>query len=171
MLCGGGIFYVALAAATVRIAFVPRRVDEDQAAREWTAWLMSQPLGRTLIAMIAAGFAAVALGLVIKALRAPFRHRLEATKQTRKWLVLFGSFGILTRGLIFLMVGVFLGSAAYDSNSREAVSLAGVLRAMQHQEHGAVLLAVAAMGLLAFGIFEVSAAVVRRSAPPPTSTY
>ena len=62
------------------------------------------------------------------------------------------------------MIGVFLGYAAYNSNSREAVSLAGVLRAMQHQSYGGdVLLGIAALGLLAFGLFEIIEAAVRRA--------
>jgi hypothetical protein len=168
MLAGSGLFYVALAAATVRITFGSRRIDEDQSAREWTAWVMNHTLGRAIIALIAIGFFAVAVGLVVKALRAPFKHRLEATEETRKWVVPIGSFGILTRGFVFLMIGAFLGSAAYDANSRESVSLSGVLRAMQHQDHGGLLLGIAALGLLAFGVFEVIAAAVRRSDPPKT---
>jgi hypothetical protein len=37
---------------------------------------------------------------------------------------------------------------------------------MQHQDHGGLFLGVAALGLLAFGVFEVIAAVLRRSDPP-----
>jgi hypothetical protein len=74
-----------------------------------------------------------------------------------------GSYGTLTRAVVFLLIGGFLGFAAYDSNSREAAGLAGVLRAMQHQTFGAVLLAVAAFGLLAFGAFEIVEAAARRT--------
>jgi hypothetical protein len=65
VLGGSGLFYLALAAATVRITVEERRVSEDRSAREWTAWIMAPPLGRGLIALIAAGFTAVALGLAI----------------------------------------------------------------------------------------------------------
>lgn len=162
VLAGSGLFYVALAAATVRITLAHRRVDEDQSAREWTAWVMAQPLGRLLIALVAAGFIGVAVGLGVKAFRAPYREALEATREQRAFAVMLGSFGILTRAFVFLMIGIYLGGAAYDSNSFEAVSLAGVLRAMQHQAHGGVLLGIAALGLLAFGFFEIIEAAARR---------
>jgi hypothetical protein len=163
MLGGSSLFYVALAAATVRITLVPRRFDEDQSAREWTAWLMAQPLGRTLIALIAIGFVGVAGGLAVKAIRAPYREALDATAEQRVFAIMLGSFGIMTRAFVFLMVGFFLGAAAYRSDSLEAVSLAGVLRAMQHQAHGGVLLGIAALGLLAFGLFEIIEAAARRA--------
>jgi hypothetical protein len=57
----------------------------------------------------------------------------------------------------------FLGLAAYNSNSREAAGLAGVLRAVQHQTFGGGLLAIAAVGLLAFGFFEMVEAAARRT--------
>jgi len=163
VLAGSGLFYVALAAATVRITFHHRRVDEDQSAREWTGWVMAQPLGRVLIALVAAGFVAVACGLAVKACRAPYRQALDATREQRAVAIVLGSFGIMTRAFVFLMVGVYLGVAAYDANSFEAVSLAGVLRAMQHQAHGGILLGIAALGLLAFGFFEIIEAAARRA--------
>jgi hypothetical protein len=53
VLAGSGLFYVALAGATVRITFQNRRMTEDQSAREWMEWAMAQPLGRALIALVA----------------------------------------------------------------------------------------------------------------------
>ena len=155
VLTGSGVFYVALAAASARITFAERRMDEDQSAREWTAWVMAQPLGRAIIALIGVGFAAVAIGLAAKAVRAPYRHRRQGIPTKRIWADTLGSFGTLTRAVVFIVIGCFLTIAAYDSNSREAVSLAGVLRAMQEQAHGGMLLSIAALGLLAFGLFEI----------------
>ncbi len=114
---------------------------------------MAQPLGRLALALIALGFASVAIGLVVKAYRAPYRDSLDATEAQRRIAVALGSFGIMTRALLFLLFGLVLGGAAFDANSREAESLAGVLRAMQDQAYGGILLGVAALGLLAFGFF------------------
>ncbi len=165
VLAASGAFYVALATATARITIAPRQASEDEAARQWTAWAMAQPLGRVVIALIAAGFIGVAIGLTVKAFRAPARQRLDIGRKFRFWAVLAGSFGILTRAVVFLLIGGFLGLAAYNANSREAAGLAGVLRAMQHQRFGGGLLAVAAIGLLAFGFFEMVEAAARKAQP------
>jgi uncharacterized membrane protein YccF (DUF307 family) len=162
LICSG-LFYVALAASTVRVTIAERTMSEDQSAREWTSWLMAQPLGRGLIAAIAAGFGAVSIGIAIQALRAPYRRKLDATPEQRAMAVVIGSCGIMTRALVFLLVGGYLALAAYDSNSREAVSLAGVLTAMQYQAYGGVLVGIAAVGLLAFGFFEIIEAAARRA--------
>jgi hypothetical protein len=163
VLGGSGLFYVALAAATCRITVEERHVTEDQSAREWTAWVMEQPLGRIVLGLIALGFASVAVGLVVQAFRAPYRDSLDATEAQRNMAVALGSFGILTRALLFLLFGLFLGVAAFNADSREAASLAGVLRAMQNQAYGGVLLGVAALGLLAFGFFQIIESTARRA--------
>jgi Domain of Unknown Function (DUF1206) len=163
MLAGSGLFYVALAVATARVSFMPRQASEDQSARDWTAWVMARPFGRIIVALIAAAFVGVAIGLVMKAYRGPARDRLDMRRKFRIWAAIVGSFGTLTRAIVFLMIGAFLGFAAYDSNSREAVGLAGVLRAMQEQTYGAVLLTLAALGLVAFGAFEIIEAAARRA--------
>ena len=163
VLAASGAFYIALAAATARVTIAPRQTSEDQAARQWTAWIMAQPFGRAITALIAAGFVGVAIGLAVKACRAPVRARLDIPSKFRFWAVLAGSFGILTRAVVFLLIGGFLGLAAYNSNSHQAAGLAGVLRAMQHQTFGGGLLAIAAIGLLAFGFFEMIEAAARRT--------
>jgi len=162
----GGLFYLALAATIARMAFGTRGPNEDQSARDWTRWLMAQPLGRVFIALIAAVLVGIAIGLALKVLLAPYRRSLDAELTTRAWADALGAFGILTRALVFLMLGVFLGFAAYDSNSREAIGLTGVLRTVQQQSYGGFLLGITGLGLLAFGWFEIIKALARRVRPP-----
>jgi hypothetical protein len=120
-------------------------------------------MDRMGVALIAAGFAAVALGLAVKAFQAPYRDHLDATEQQRAMAVILGSFGILTRAFVFLVFGISLGIAAYDSNSRQALGLAGMFRALEQQAYGGLLLGIAALGLLAFGFFEIIEAATRRA--------
>jgi hypothetical protein len=164
VLAASGLFYLTLAAVTARITIEQRHVSEDESAREWTAWIMSQPFGRAVVGLIAIGFAVVAIGLVVKAFRAPYSRHLNATPEQRRMAVALGSLGIFTRALVFLLFGFLLGAAAFDSNSHEAVGLAGVLRAIEHQAYGGVLLGIAALGLLAFGFFEIIEATARQPA-------
>jgi len=158
-----GIFYLALALATAAISV---GVGRTQSVSDWTAWLMDQPLGRVLVGSIAAVFIGMASGLAVKAVRARYQRKLEARERTRQWAIALGSFGLLTRALVFLLTGTFLAFAAYQGNSREAVGLSGVLRTLQHQSYGGVLLAIAALGLLSFGGFEIMEATVRRVRVP-----
>jgi hypothetical protein len=58
-----GLFYLLLAITIVRITAGTRGVSEDQLAHDWTGWLMVKPLGRALLALIAAAVVAVAISL------------------------------------------------------------------------------------------------------------
>jgi hypothetical protein len=166
VLAGNGLFYLALAVATARITIDIRRSNENQSARDWTEWLMAQPLGRLLVAAVAIGFLSVAIGLVVKTLRAPYRRRLDSNKIPVAWAEVLGTYGMLTRAAVFAMIAAFLGFAAYDANSREAVGLAGALNALERQPYGGVLLAVAGLGLIAFAGFEFIEAWARRIGRP-----
>ena len=165
MLGGSGVFYLALAAATARITFEARPVREDQSAREWAAWghgaaVRTRPdrVDRDRICVSCDRPRAEDISGAV------LRDALDATEAQRTMAVAFGSFGIMTRAFVFLVFGYFLSIAAYDGNSQEAVGLGGVLRAIQHQAYGGVLLGIAALGLLAFGFFEIIEASARRAA-------
>jgi hypothetical protein len=162
-----GIFYFGLAVATAQTTF--RAANDNQAARDWTHWALTQPLGRMLVAATAIGFVSVAIALIVKVVRAPYRRRLQARHFTREAAVALGSFGILTRAIVFLMIGGFLAFAAYDAKSREALGLSGALRTLQEQPYGGVLLAFAAIGFCAFGAFEMIEAAARRVHVPKLS--
>jgi len=157
-----GLFYVGLAAAIGHTSFAMYRANDNQAARDWTQWALNKPLGRMLVAATAIGFVSVGVALIAKVIRAPYRRRLEARQFTREAAVALGSFGMLTRAIVFLMIGAFLGFAAYDADSREALGLSGALQILQKQPYGGVLLAFAALGFCAFGVFEMIEAATRR---------
>jgi hypothetical protein len=169
LLACNGVFYLALAAATAGLTVEVRSVHENQAARDWTSWLMAKPLGRVAVALIAAGFAIAAIGLVVAVFRAPYRQRFDSRRIKLAWAATLGTFGALTRAAVFLMIGAFLGFAAYDANSAEAVGLSGALLALQRQPYGSVLLAIAGLGLMAFAAFEFIEAWARRIGTPTVS--
>ncbi|MGB7256153.1 MAG: DUF1206 domain-containing protein, partial [Xanthobacteraceae bacterium] len=147
----------------------PRTTTEDQAARSWTHWLMSKPFGRDAIAALAVILVSIAIGLAVQVLRAPYRHEFDKKRMPLVWVVAVGSLGMMTRAFVFLMIGVFLGVAAYDYNSSGVVGVSGVLQslqALQGQSYGRWMLAVAGFGLVAFGAFEIIEAYARRIRAP-----
>ncbi len=161
-----GTFYMGLAAAVVQMTFAAHATNDNRTARDWTHWALTKPLGRALVVATAICFVLSAIGLILKVIRAPYRRRLQAGLLTREAAVALGSFGILTRAVVFLMIAAFLAFAAYDASSREALGLSGALRSLQEQPYGGVLLAFAGLGFIAFGGFEMIEAVARRVRTP-----
>jgi hypothetical protein len=161
-----GLFYLALATATARITVQERTTTEDQSARDWTHWAMTKPLGRDLIAAIAVVLVGIAIALMVQVVRAPYRREFDKKRMPLVWVVALGSVGIMTRALVFLAIGIFLGIADYDYNSTEVIGVSGVLRTLQEQSYGRWMLAIAGLGLVAFGAFEIVEAYARRVRPP-----
>lgn len=157
-----GLFYLAMATATARITIEPRQATEDQAARSWTHWALSKPLGRDVVAAIAVTLICVAIGMAVQVVRAPYVREFDKSRVSMPWVIAIGSIGLMTRAFVFLMLGVFLGMAAYDFDSSEVIGVSGVLDTLQTQSYGRWMLALAGLGLIAFGAFELTEAYGRR---------
>jgi hypothetical protein len=166
LLVCNGVLYLGLAAATADIVFEVGRIKADRSARDWTAWLMGEPFGRVAVALIAAGFILTALGLIVAVIRNPYPQRIDAHKMPLVWAAALGTFGVISRAAVFVIVGAFLGFAAYQGNAADAVGLPGALRTVQDQPYGGVLLAIAALGLIAFAAFQFIEAWARRFGLP-----
>jgi hypothetical protein len=80
----------------------------------------------------------------------------------RKLVTLAGVAGVVARGVVFGLIGIFLIKAAIEYDPGETVGLDGALRKLAAQDHGRFLLGLVAAGLLSFGIFCLFQARYRR---------
>jgi Domain of Unknown Function (DUF1206) len=161
---GSAIIHLALAAMAINLALVARATDEDRQARDWTAWILSQPFGRLLAMMLGVGIAIGGVALGAKAIAGDFRSKLPQREPETRWIVVLGRVGFAARGFVFVLVGAFLSMAAWDYDPQQAVGVAGALRSLQDKPYGTLLLGLAAIGLACFGLFELAQAARRRLA-------
>ena len=131
---------------------------------DWTALLLSWPLGRVLVVCV--GIAAVGMGLreLYQAYKARFLKYLkldEMGERVRKWSERWGRLGIASRGIVFGVVGTFLIRAALEYDPQEARGLGGALQTLAQQPLGPWLLGAVALGLIAYGLFMLSVARYR----------
>ena len=134
--------------------------------QSWTAKLMAwDPGGRLLVGIVGALVTAFALYQIVKAWKAKLDERLslgqlEAT--TRRWVVGISRFGMAARGVVFAILGAFLVVAALRTDPSRARGLGQALGTLQAQSYGSILLGAAALGLVAYGIYEFVEARYRR---------
>jgi hypothetical protein len=164
-----GLLYICFAGVAVTVALGWDTSDTgEHATRAWTAWLLGKSFGRWLVGLIGFGFVATGVGIAIVGCRAEFMKRLQLDERKRNVVGLFAGLGYVVRGAVFAIVGVFLAFAALNSASREAKGFAGALYVIQRQEFGALLLALTALGFIAFGLYGFTQAIYRRvPALPP----
>ncbi len=158
-----GLIYLGLALSAVKIILdVQSNGDSSQS---WMAWLLSQPFGQWLVALV--GLINIAIGCYqfYRAYTADFREKLllgEMRDAEKTWATYIGRIGFAARGLVFILIGWFLLFAAYNSNLGETRGLGGAMRTLEQQAYGAWLLGFAAAGFICYGLFMLVLAKYRR---------
>ena len=80
-------------------------------------------------------------------------HDIDAGQ--REWVVRLGRLGHAARGVVFGIVGWFLVRAAMNHDPAQAGGLGDALASLQAAPYGRWLLGLVALGLVAYGLFNV----------------
>ena len=157
---GSGLVYGSLAISAIRLLMGASSDTDDEARTEgWTARLMALPWGRLLVAAVGVGMLVYAGQQFRKAFkgRKVVRHLdlRELGPDAQRNVLRLGRFGVAARGVVFVIAGAFLVLAARHGDPTEAAGLPGALEALQAAPWGPWLMGLVALGLLAFGLFQI----------------
>lgn len=122
-------------------------------AAHWSATLMQQPFGVWLLGLVGAGLVIFGLQQVWHAWRVDLDDRLalgSMSSTVRTWAVRSGRFGLAARGVVLAIIGGYVVVAAVQADPSEARGVDGVLDMLRQTPW---LLAVVALGLVAYGIY------------------
>ena len=161
LLTGG----VAAGLALSAVRLVRGSPEGGDGTQDWTAWLLSQPFGQWLVGIAGAMVIGSGLYHLYKAYSANFRESLKLGEMTRTeamWTTRIGRLGFTANGIAVGIIGGFLMFAAMQAESQQARGLGGALEALARQPFGPWLLGVAAVGLIAYGVFMLIEARYRR---------
>jgi hypothetical protein len=159
---GRGCIYTVLCVTAVSVLLGS---SGEKNEKQETAHVLEWPGGRWLVAAVGAGFAAAALWNFFNGVTRKFKDELNTGQMSpseEKLVTIVGGVGVIARGIVFSLIGIFLIKAALEYDAKEAVGLDGALRKLAAQDHGPILLGVVAAGLLAYGLFCVFQARYRR---------
>ncbi|WP_300676484.1 DUF1206 domain-containing protein [Nocardioides sp.] len=125
-------------------------------SRTFTARLLDAPMGVVLVVVI--GLAVVAVGAyhVYKGVTTGFLD--ELTEHPGLTVVRLGQVGYVAKGVALAVVGCLFVGAALRHDPHEASGLDGALRTLREAPAGQALLAVVAVGLMAYGLFSFARA-------------
>jgi hypothetical protein len=157
-----GLFYVGFASVALSMLVGVHTTSADRAVRDWTGWLLGQPLGALAVGAIGIAIIVAGVGVAVAGVRAEFRQRIALKAKPRRVVTALGCAGYLTRAAVIGLIGVFLVFAALHANAHEATGLAGALLVIKRQAYGSALLAATALGFLAFGAYGLAEALWRR---------
>ena len=155
-LAASGIAYAALGVEALRtVAHLAS--SGGNGARHWSARVMSLPWGRWLIAGVGVAVIGYALYQLWKGARKDLRKRLHLMGEDRahRWVLRVARFGIMARAVVFALIGWFLVHAGLRRAPGEVGGIADALDALAAQSYGPLLLGTVAVGLMAYGIWEL----------------
>lgn len=153
-----GLSYGALFAATVNLISPGGRSipTTGGSTQQTAAGIMARPWGPTLIAIVGLVLIGVGVARIIDGYKANFHERLKSyqmTAEERRWAIRMGRFGYVALGVVFVITGFLAFLAGTQKNPGRVTGLDGALLFLAHQPYGQLLLAVVALGLIAFAIY------------------
>jgi hypothetical protein len=159
-----GLFHGALGVAALRLASGDRSATttNDQ-AREWTAVVFGLPGGALWVWLAAASVTIYGLYQLYRSYAPKLGRQLDLSPlsaETHRWVVRVSRFGIAARGIVFCLIGFFLGRAAAHHDAGQVGGVRESLRMLANI--GRWPFVVVALGLVAYGVYELVNARYRR---------
>jgi len=158
-----GLAYGSLGIFTLKL-LTHKSAGNGNQAPGFVAKMMGMPGGRLLVIACGVAFIGYAIYQIYKATTGKFMKRLNlgsASATVKTWVERFGRFGITARAIVFGMIGVLIARAGQTYNPSKAGGIAQSLNAIAREPKGHVLFAVVAIGLIAFGLFQIATARYR----------
>jgi hypothetical protein len=152
---GRAVVYAGFAYLTFKVISGAHR-NQARQQQDLTARLMQHPGGRWLVGI--AGLIVVIVGvvLVVEGLRRKFMKYLQTarmSRRTRRVVELLGTTGAVARGMVIGLAGILVIDAAVTHKPSKSGGIDKALLTLRNQPFGEVLLILAAIGLIVFGIY------------------
>jgi hypothetical protein len=154
-----GLAYAGLVVIT--LGFIVGPLPHISQSGDWTARLLAKPFGAWLIGFIGVCWIAVAGIQIVRGWQGKFIRDLDLDHRApaeRRWAIRLGRIGIVTQGIVFTIIGVFLVATAFRANPHHVTGMDGALLGLLRQPFGRTLVGAAGLGLLAFGVFSAMCA-------------
>ena len=162
-----GIIYGGLGLEAFRLVR-GLRGSSGREAELWTARIMDLPFGVWLIGIAGVIVAIYGASQLIAAIREHADDTLDLSRIPPAWrrpLIRISLFGVGARGVIIVVLGVFLARAAMTHNPRAAAGTRESMLEIANAVEGRWLLAAIAAGLLAYAVDQALHAKCRRIRP------
>jgi hypothetical protein len=160
------LVYSSLAVYAASMALSIGGSSGSDGEAQLSSWLIEQPFGRYLIAGVGIAVVGAGIAQIIKGVGHGYRKYLTIPSTAGTAIDWICVYGLSARGVVFLITGVFFIYAAFAADPDQAGGIAEALAWVRQLPFGAILYAVAALGLLAFGIYGFVEAAYRRIRPP-----
>jgi hypothetical protein len=140
------------------------RAESGDPAQSLTGRVLDWPAGRWIVIAVGLGIVGYAFYQIYRAWSGKFLKRFDLSacgSGTRKWVTRTGRFGIAARGIVFGMIGLLVVGAGWAYDPSRVGGIRQSLDALAAQPAGRYIFGAVAVGLIAFGLFELATARYR----------
>lgn len=151
-----GVSYGALVIPTVQYLTNKPGGQASGNPTDLAARLFAQPNGKWLVIAFGAFWLIAAIGQFYGAYSAHFAVDFKTgtmSAQEYTWAKRIGRIGFAARGVVFGIVGIFIVQSGLTLDPHKAVNFDGALLKLAQGPNGNLLLALVAVGLVAFGVY------------------
>jgi hypothetical protein len=150
-----GLNYAALAIFAAGLLIGGAKAAGGDSVQKTVAWALTLPAGGAIIIIVGVIGILGGFGQFFDAYKAGFRKDLKRNQMTRAQRITvdsLGRFGMVARGVIFGIVGIFVLVAGLHRDAHDAHSFGPAFAAVAREPLGHVLLAIVALGFIALGL-------------------
>ncbi|WP_159396878.1 DUF1206 domain-containing protein [Sorangium cellulosum] len=122
----------------------------------WVGTLMEQPFGGVLVGLAGVAVIGVAVAQIRKSMKCRFARDLDTARMSpteRTWVFRMARGGLISRGVVFGIIGSALIKAAIAHDPGQSKDLNDALATVAASPFGTVLLVLVAAGLCAYGVY------------------
>ncbi|RYZ75167.1 MAG: DUF1206 domain-containing protein [Proteobacteria bacterium] len=159
----GGIAHAFLAYSAINLIFRLSRESKQSQDSAVATWLLDKPFGQILVGIVALSISAFGIGQIYIALKEKFTRGLDIPADKQQWLYAVCKFGLISRGIMFGIVGWLFMRAALTANASQAQGVRGAWRFLAGQPFGNMLVAIIAFGFMAFAVYGFTESRYRRT--------
>lgn len=135
----------------------------ERTQKEWIARAFDLPLGRYAVGIVGIGITLYGAYQCYRAVTSDKDSSVDlARTRLRPIIDAFGVFGLLSQGVMFGMIGVYLIRASWWHHPQYAVGVASALGTLRQQPYGEWLLGAVAAGLMTYGLLLIIKEPYRR---------
>jgi succinate dehydrogenase/fumarate reductase cytochrome b subunit len=151
-----GVIYAFFAFLTFKVISGRATSTETHQQQDITATVMQHAGGRWVIGIVGLVVVICGLVLVTEGIRHKFMKYLntaQMSRRTRRVVEILGVVGTIARGVVFAIAGILVMEAAITRDAGKSGGIDKALLTLRDQPFGEFLLAIAALGLVVFGIY------------------
>jgi hypothetical protein len=159
-LLGSAITYLGLAGFALTHTLAASADRGEPGEKGLAEWVMSQPFGSYLAIAIGVGF--IAGGFVTGAKGAMRKFETYVRLPNNAWILTYVCmYGLIARGIVFAVTGILFAYAGFKVDADQAGGIGDALEWLRDLPFGSALYLIVAVGLAAFGIYNLVAARFR----------